>query len=227
MFKQIFLLVSLILLLVTTYMIFMWVPTELNLGISQRIFYYHVPLAWIGMISIFIVGIASVIHLITKDYKWDAIAHSSAEIGVVFATLILVTGALWAKPAWGVWWSWDPKLTTTLILWFIYVAYLMIRSYSTNQILARRYASVVAVLGAIDAPLIYLASIWWRNLHPRLNIGPLAESDSSLDSRMLLTLLVSTISFTVFYIYMLIERIKIRRIEDDLDEVHKYASNEI
>lgn len=219
--------ISLVLILITTYMIFVWVPTELNLGISQRIFYYHVPLAWIGMISIFVVGVSSIIHLITKKDKWDAIAYASAEIGVIFATLILVTGTLWAKPAWGVWWSWDPKLTTTLILWFIYVAYLMVRAYSTNQLAARKYASVVAILGAIDAPLIYLASIWWRNLHPRLNIGPLAESDSSLDSKMLLTLLVSTITFTVFYIYLLIERIEIRKIEDELDEVHRYASNKI
>ena len=208
-------------------MIFVWVPTELNLGISQRIFYYHVPLAWIGMISIFIVGISSIMHLITKKDKWDAIAYSSAEIGVIFATLILVTGTLWAKPAWGAWWSWDPKLTTTLILWFIYVAYLMVRSYSVDQMVARKYASVIAVLGAIDAPLIYLASVWWRNLHPRLNIGPLAESDSSLDSRMLLTLLVSTIAFTVLYIYLLVERIEMRKIEDELDEVHRYASNKI
>tara|TARA_Y100000748_G_C15282334_1_gene405053 strand:- start:353 stop:664 length:312 start_codon:yes stop_codon:yes gene_type:complete len=103
----------------------------------------------------------------------------------------------------------------------------MVRSYSADQILARRYSSVIALLGAIDAPLIYLASIWWRNLHPRLNVGPLSESDSSLDSRMLLTLLVATISFTIFYSYLLMERIKMRRIEDDLDEVHKYASNEV
>ena len=225
--KQIFLLVSLVFILITIYMIFMWVPTELNLGISQRIFYYHVPLAWIGMISIFVVGLSSVVHLLTKNNKWDAIAYSAAEIGVIFATLILVTGALWAKPAWGVWWSWDPKLTTTLILWFIYVAYLMVRSYSTDRIAAKKYASVVAVIGAIDAPLIYLASVWWRNLHPRLNIGPLSDSDSSLDSKMLLTLLISTIAFTVFYIYLLSERIKMRKIENDLDEVHRYASNEI
>jgi heme exporter protein C len=103
----------------------------------------------------------------------------------------------------------------------------MVRSYSENQLVARKYASVVAILGAIDAPLIYLASMWWRNLHPRLNIGPLAESDSSLDSKMLLTLLVSTITFTVFYIYLLIERIEMRKIEDELDEVHRYASNKI
>ena len=152
--------------LVATYMIFVWVPTEQNLGVSQRIFYIHVPLAWIGMISIVLVGVASVVHLATKDDKWDAIAYSAAEIGVVFATLILITGAMWAKPVWGVWWTWDPKLTTTLILWFIYVSYLMVRAYADQGSQVRRYASVVALIGTIDAPLIYLASVWWRTAHP-------------------------------------------------------------
>ena len=113
--------ITTILMLSTIYMIFIWVPTEHNLGVSQRIFYFHVPLAWIGMVSIIVVGVASVALLVSGNNKWDALAYSSAELGVIFATLILVTGAIWAKPVWGVWWSWDPKLTTTLILWFIYI----------------------------------------------------------------------------------------------------------
>tara|TARA_Y100001001_G_scaffold160272_1_gene182611 strand:- start:256 stop:879 length:624 start_codon:yes stop_codon:yes gene_type:complete len=205
-------------------MVFMWVPTEQNLGVSQRIFYVHVPLGWIGMVSIFVVGIASVIHLLTKKNLWDAIAYSAAELGVIFATLILITGAVWAKPVWGVWWSWDPKLTTTLILWFVYVGYLMVRSFSPRGSQGRRYASVVALLGAIDAPIIYLASIWWRTAHPNLNIGPLAESDSDLDSKMLITFFVSLITFTIFYVYVMLERIQMRKCEDDLDEVHQYVS---
>ena len=210
--------------LVTIYMVFMWVPTEQNLGVSQRIFYVHVPLGWIGMVSIFVVGIASVIHLLTKKNLWDAIAYSAAELGIIFATLILITGAVWAKPVWGVWWSWDPKLTTTLILWFVYVGYLMVRSFSPRGSQGRRYASVVALLGAIDAPIIYLASIWWRTAHPNLNIGPLAESDSDLDSKMYITFFVSLITFTIFYVYVMLERIQMRKCEDDLDEVHQYVS---
>tara|TARA_B110001454_G_C12409773_1_gene304614 strand:- start:49 stop:585 length:537 start_codon:yes stop_codon:yes gene_type:complete len=176
------------------------------------------------MVSIFVVGIASVIHLLTKKNLWDAIAYSAAELGVIFATLILITGAVWAKPVWGVWWSWDPKLTTTLILWFVYVGYLMVRSFSPRGSQGRRYASVVALLGAIDAPIIYLASIWWRTAHPNLNIGPLAESDSDLDSKMYITFFVSLITFTIFYVYVMLERIQMRKCEDDLDEVHQYVS---
>ena len=140
--KTILFVASFTLMLVTVYMVFMWVPTEQNLGVSQRIFYVHVPLGWIGMVSIFVVGTASVIHLITRKNLWDAIAYSAAELGVIFATLILVTGAIWAKPVWGVWWSWDPKLTTTLILWFVYVGYLMVRSFSTPGSQRRRLSLI-------------------------------------------------------------------------------------
>ncbi len=213
-----------LLMLVTIYLVFMWVPTEQNLGISQRIFYFHVPLGWIGMVSIFVVGTASVMHLSTRNDKWDSIAYSAAELGLIFATLILVTGAIWAKPVWGVWWTWDPKLTTTLILWFIYVGYLMVRAYAPKGSRGRRYSSVVALLGALDAPLIYMASIWWRTAHPDLNIGPLADS-GGLDSNMQLTFWIAFIAFTVFYIYILVERIAMRRAEDALDEVHQYVAS--
>ena len=110
---------------ITLYLVFMWVPTEQNLGISQRIFYFHVPLGWLGMVSIVIVAFASVMHLVTGRRRWDDLAYSTAELGIIFATLILVTGAIWAKPAWGVWWVWDPKLTTTLVLWQLIVTHLM------------------------------------------------------------------------------------------------------
>ena len=217
-----FLIITSLLMLVNMYLIFMWVPTEQNLGISQRIFYVHVPVAWVGMLAIFLVAIGSVLHLITRNDRWDAIAYSAAEIGLIFGTLMLVTGALWAKPAWGVWWQWDPKLTTALILWFIYVGYLMVRAYAPSGSQGRRYASVVALIGAIDAPIIYMASVWWRTAHPDLNIGPLAES--SLDTNMLMVWLYSTVAFTVFYVYLLIERISMRKAEDDIDEVYQYAN---
>ena len=222
--KTVLFVASCTLMLVTVYLVFMWAPTEQNLGVSQRIFYVHVPLGWIGMVSIFVVGIASVIHLLTRKNLWDAIAYSAAELGVIFATLILITGAIWAKPVWGVWWSWDPKLTTTLILWFVYVGYLMVRAFSAPGSQGRRYAAVVAMLGAIDAPIIYLASIWWRTAHPNLNIGPLAESGSDLDGKMYITFFVSLITFTIFYVYVMLERIQMRKCEHDLDEVHQYVS---
>ena len=216
------LIASALLMALTLYLVYFWAPTEQNLGVSQRIFYFHVPLGWIGMVSIIIVAVASIMHLATGRQRWDDLAYSTAELGVIYASLILVTGAIWGKPVWGVWWTWDPKLTTTLVLWFIYVAYLMIRAYGPMGSQGRRFASVIALIGAIDAPIIYMASIWWRTAHPALNIGPAADEAESIgDSRIYITLLVSVIAFTVMYVALLTERYALRKSESDLDELHQ------
>ena len=199
----------------TLYLVYFWVPTEQNLGVSQRIFYFHVPLGWIGMVSIIVVAVASILHLATGRQKWDDLSYSTAELGVIYASLILVTGAIWGKPVWGVWWTWDPKLTTTLVLWFIFVGYLMVRAYGPAGGQGKRFASVIALIGAIDAPIIYKATDWWRSAHPDNNIP------SDLDDRMLLTLLVSVVTFTVIYLYLLMERYSLRKSESDLDELHQ------
>ncbi len=217
------LVLSALLMALSLYMIFMWAPTEQNLGVSQRIFYFHVPLGWLGMVSIVIVAFASIMHLLTGRERWDSLAHSTAEVGLIAATLIIVTGSIWAKPVWGVWWTWDAKLTTTLILWFIYVGYLMVKAYAPAGSQGRRFASVVALIGAIDAPIIYFATVWWRTAHPELNIGPLAES-GGLDSRMALTFLVSLVAFTVLYVHVLIERYSLKQTANDLDELHRRAA---
>jgi heme exporter protein C len=210
---------------VTLYLIFFWVPTELNLGVSQRIFYFHVPLGWLGMLSIVLVAIASLMYLLTGKEKWDNLAYSTAELGVVFASLILVTGVIWGKGDLGWWWTWDAKLTTTLILWFIYVAYLMVRAYAPRGSQGARYGAVVALIGAVDAPIIYMATVWWRTAHPELNTGPLAEEIDALgSSKIYATLLVSLVAFTALYISMLMERYSLRRSETALDEVHRIVS---
>ena len=213
---------SAVMMLVTLYLIFFWVPTEVNLGVSQRIFYFHVPLGWLGMLSIIIVAVASLMHLATGKSKWDDLAYSTAELGVLFATLILVTGSIWARGDLGWWWTWDAKLTTTLVLWFIYVGYLMVRAYAPKGSQGARYGSVVALIGAVDAPIIYMATVWWRTAHPELNIGPVAtDADSIGSSKIVITLLVSTLMFTILYVYMLVERYSMRRTEAELDEVHQ------
>ena len=215
------LLLSAALMGVTLYLIYFWVPTELNLGVSQRIFYFHVPLGWIGMLSIVVVAAASGMYLLTGRDKWDSLAYAAAELGVVFGSLILVTGVIWARGDLGWWWTWDAKLTTTLILWFIYVSYLMVRAYAPKGSQGARYGAIVALIGAIDAPIIYMATIWWRTAHPELNTGPLAEADQSLGSgRIYLTLMVSAVTFTVLYAYLLAQRYSLRRAEAALDDLH-------
>ncbi len=206
----------------TLYMVFFWVPTELNLGVSQRIFYFHVPLGWLGMLSIVLVAFASIMYLITRKEKWDSLAYATAELGVVFSSLILVTGVIWARGDLGWWWTWDAKLTTTLILWFVYVGYLMVRAYAPKGSQGARFGAVVALFGAIDAPIIYMATVWWRTAHPELNTGPLAQDVDALGSgRIYLTLMVAVITFTVLYAYILVERYSLRRSEAALDEIHQ------
>ena len=207
----------------TLYLVFFWVPTDANLGVSQRIFYFHVPLGMIGLVSIIVVAIASIMHLLTGKERWDSLAYATAELGIVFATLIIVTGSIWAKPVWGVWWTWDAKLTTTLILWFIYAGYLMLRAYGPKGSQGARYGSVVAVIGAIDAPIIYMAAQWWRTAHPNLNVGPLAES-GSMDSSMALGLLISLLAFVVLFVYLLMERYSMRRSEVAVDQIYQSVS---
>ena len=210
------------LMLVTLYMVFLWVPTELNLGVSQRIFYFHVPLGWLGMISIVVVAVASIAHLITGSQWWDDLAYTTAEIGVVFASLILVTGVIWARGDLGWWWTWDAKLTTTLVLWFIYVGYLMVRAYSNKGSQGARFASVIALFGAIDAPIIYMATVWWSSAHPELNVGPVASDRDAIGSnKIYATLLVAVLAFTIFYIHLVIERFHLRRAESSLDRLHQ------
>ena len=204
----------------TLYLVFFWVPTEQNLGVSQRIFYFHVPLAWLGMLSILVVAASSALYLVTGKDRWDSLAYATAELGVLFLSVLLITGVIWNRPTWGVWWTWDARLTTTLILWFIYVAYLMVRSYAPKGSQGARYGAIVALVGAIDTPIIYMATVWWRTVHPQMNIGPLAQS-GGLDPRMQIGVLVSVVTFTVLYLYMAIERYSLKRTEAALDDLYQ------
>lgn len=214
---------SVVLMALTLYLVFMWVPTERTLGVSYRIMYFHVPVGILGSFSIVVVAFASAMHLYARKEKWDSLAFAAAEIGAVLITLTLVTGIIWNKVAWGVWWTWDPKLTTTLILWFVYVSYLMLRAYGPKGSQGARYGAVVALIGAIDTPIIYKAADWWRAAHPSLVTGPLSGPESSLESSMELALLVSLITFSVLYAYITIERYALRRAEAAVDELYRYA----
>ncbi len=212
------LLLSALLMFADLVLIFLWVPTEQVMGVVQRIFYFHVPLAWVGFLSFFVVFCASALYLWRGQRRWDALAHSAAEIGVLFTTLMLVTGATWAKPVWGVWWTWDPRLTTSLILWLLYVAYLMLRAYAPTPSQAARYSAVMGVVGFIDVPIVYFSVVWWRNIHPELVVGP-ASAPDSLDPSMLVTLMFSLFTFTVLFGYLLWERVALRNDEDALREM--------
>ena len=140
--------VSIVGVLVGLYLALLWAPTEAVMGDVQRIFYFHMPSAWVALGPSFtVVFVCSIVYLVKKDLRYDRIAAASAEIGVMFTTITLVTGPLWARPIWGAYWTWDPRLTTTLVLWFIFVAYLMLRASSSPGHKRARLCAVVGIVG--------------------------------------------------------------------------------
>ena len=205
----------------TMWMVFAWVPTETNQGAIQRALYVHVPIAWVSMVAIVAVAIFSVFYLVTGRERWDRLGAATAETGVVFGALMLITGIVWARPVWGVWWTGEAKLTTALILFFVYVAYLMFRAYFPPGTQRRRLAAVIALIGAIDAPIIYWAANLWAEAHPPLIVGPARDSDSALSADIGLTLLVGVIAFTLLFAVILVERYRIRRAEDEVTALRR------
>jgi heme exporter protein C len=210
---------GLILFILTQYLVFIYVPTEKVMGIVQRIFYLMVPMGWLALLSFLIVFIGSVLYLKQKRTKWDVLANCAAEVGIVFTTLALITGSIWAKPIWGVWWTWEPRLTATLVLWFIYVAYFMARSFATEESRGATFAAVVGIVGLVDIPIIAISTTLWRGMHPGAVIfqGGLAPS-------MLLTLLVSLTAYTTLYFILLRQRISLKNAEVEVKKLKQMHS---
>ena len=201
------------------YLIFLWVPTEKAQGIVQRIFYVHVPSAWTAFLGFAIVAVASGLFLYTGRAKYDRVARAAAEIGMVFCTLVLLTGPLWARPIWGAWWTWDPRLTMTVILWTIYAAYLLLRSFGGADEAIARYAAVLGIVGFLDVPLIRVAVVLWRGIHPTVMQAPPGEG--GLDPAMRFTLYVSAICFLLFFTWLMIVRSRMLLVEDEIESIHR------
>jgi heme exporter protein C len=214
---SIFALITLVLLSYGLYQGLIVAPREMTMGDVQRIFYYHVPSAWTAFLCFFANLVASVWYLARRNPKADAIALSTAEVGVVFCTVVLVTGPIWAKPIWGIWWTWDARLTSTLVLWLIYVSYLLLRRYSTagqNPVLA----SVLAVFGAVDVVFVYMAIRWFRTQHPQPVMG--GGEGSGIDPRMLHALLINWVGFLALALLVIWLRYKLERLRQQVEEVH-------
>jgi len=178
-------------------------PREVEMGDIQRLFYFHMPSAWIALGPAFTVVFAlSIAYLVTGKMAFDRWASASAEIGVLFTTVTLITGPLWAKRVWGVYWTWEPRLTTTLVLWFIYVGYLLLRSIAGEGERRARLSAVYGIVGWIDVPIVFLSIWWWRTIHPRL----LSGGGFAMDSRMVAALMVCLAAFTLLYLCLLVLR---------------------
>lgn len=211
--------VCLVSMILALYMVFLYAPREKTMGDVQRIFYFHVGAWWIAFLAFAVVFGASWGFLITRKRSYDQLALASAEVGVLFTTMGLITGPLWAKPAWGIYWTWDPRLTSALVLWLIYVAYLMLRRYIPDETKRANLAAVTGIIGFLDVPLVWVAIRWWRTQHPKPVVmgGP----DTGLHPQMLQALLVSLAAFLFLYLWMLHERVSLERTQEEIDHLHK------
>lgn len=213
--------VATVLVAVTVAMVFLYAPADQVQGDAQRIFYLHLPAAWLAYLSFFIIFVSSIAYLLRRDQRWDRLARSAAELGFVFTTVVLLTGSIWGRPIWGTWWTWDARLTTTLILWFIYLAYFMLRSYVGDPERGARYAAVLGIVGFVDVPIIHMSVRWWRTLHPQ-PIVVRAEGPNMPDA-MLYTLAVSLSAFMVLYAFLLVEKYRVERMKDELAQLQVEA----
>ncbi|MGH2461760.1 MAG: cytochrome c biogenesis protein CcsA [Chloroflexota bacterium] len=203
--------------LAALYCAFIYAPADAVQGDVQRIFYFHVSIAWLMYLAFFVVFASSILYLWQRAERWDILARSSAEIGVVLTTLVLITGMLWGRPIWGTFWSWDARLTSTLILWAIYVVYLMLRAYSDDQARGARYGAVLGIIGFADVPIVQMSVTWWRTLHP----GPVVSLDGqeNLPPEMLLGLMVSLVAFTLFYVFVMRQRVRIEWLKAEIAQL--------
>lgn len=185
------------LVLASMWMIFFVAPTEATMGDVQRIVYLHVSVSWCGLAGCLAMGICGAVYLVRRQLAWDLWSQAAGEVGWLCATLTLITGSAWAHEAWGTWWTWEPRLTSSLVLWTIYAGIFLVRSSIDNPHRRARIGGVLAVLGMSDVPLVWMATRWFRGVHP---VTP------EMDPRMRLVLLASVVAFTAFFAYIVVQR---------------------
>ena len=186
-----------------------YTPLEARQGAAQKIFYVHVPAAWSAMVAFTLVGLVSILYLWLRDERLDAFAASSAEVGLVFSVIMLTTGPIWGKPIWGTWWTWDARLTLTLILFLLFVGYMTLRSAVHDPAERARFAAVLGIMGMVLVPFIHLSVYLFRTLHPMPIV--LKPSSPSLPPEMLRTLLLGFLATTVLYVGFVVLRYGLAR----------------
>ena len=199
-------------------LVFLVVPTEREMGIVQRIFYFHVASAWAAFLGFFLVAGASAVYLWNGARAADRLAEASAEIGVLFCTLVLVTGPLWARPVWGVWWTWDPRLTMTVILWAIYASYLMLRAFGGEDDAVRRYAAVLGIIGVLDIPIIRVSVLLLRGIHPTV-----VTRKEGLDPMMRVGMYVSVLALALLASWLVALRMRSARLGEEIAGLRREA----
>jgi heme exporter protein C len=209
--------VGLGLVLLGLYLSFFVAPVEATMGLVQKIFYFHVPVAWLTFLAVVIGAAASVVHVVNKSEDADALAQASLELGALFGLMVLVTGPLWGYKAWGTAWEWDVRLTTFLVLELVLLAYVLLRAYAGRG--ARALASGIAIFGVVQIPLVYFSVDLWRGQHP-----PRVVSEGGLHPDMLTALIVCNFGFMLLFVALLGARLTLARVEAEVDALHLLAA---
>jgi len=213
--------VSAVLLAIATWLVFFYAPMELVMGQVQRIFYFHVANAWVGMLGFMVAAVAGIVYLRTHDLEWDIIEQAAVEISLVFFITTIVTGSIWAYPAWGTWWTWDPRLTTAAILEMIYIAYLLLRQGIEDPERRARFGAVYTLIGALSVPITFLSIRLFRTIHPALigTASSAAQGGFDMTPRMLQTFFFSLLTFSVIFATLLWHRIRLGRLAEKVEQM--------
>ena len=213
--------VTVVLLLIATYMVFFYAPQEAVMGDVQRVFYFHVAAGWVGMLGFIGAAVAGIIYLVKKDRKWDIVGLAAVEIGIVFIFINIVTGSIWARPIWNTWWTWDPRLTTATVMLLIYLAYLMLRQGIEDPDRRARFGAVYAIVGSLSVPITYFSARIFRTIHP-IVIGsgdPTATGSFDMTPLMLRTFMFSLFTFTLIFIDLFWHRIRLGQKADRVEQL--------
>ena len=213
--------VTIVTLLVATGMVFFFAPVEAVMGLVQKVFYFHVASAWVGMLSFFVAAVAGGIYLAKGDRKWDIVGLASVEIGLVFTFIAVVTGSIWARPIWNTWWTWDPRLTTTTIMLLIYAAYLMLRSGMEDPDRRARFGAVYAIVGFLSVPLTFFSARLFRTIHPVV-IGtnqPGSQGGFDMTGDMRMVFFFGLFTFTLIFADLLWHRVRLGRLQDKVEQL--------
>ncbi len=205
------------------YMVFLYAPTERVMGPIQKIFYFHLSCALLAFLSFFTAFVSGIMYLVSKDMKWDIRGLASVEIGLLFTTLVLITGVLWGRPVWNTWWTWDPRLTTSLILWFIYASYFILRSSVTRRDKRAVFCAVLAIVGFVDVPIVFLSARLWRTIHPVV----IRAGSIDMAPAMITALLVALGTFTVLWGILLYQRTKTLGLAGRVGNLEKQLDGEL
>ena len=194
------------------YSALLYAPTDSFQGNIQRIFYIHVPAALTMYVAVTLLFFASILYLQKRDDRWDEVGAAAAEVGALFGTVVMITGPLWARPVWGTWWTWDARLTSTFILWLIFIAYLMLRAYGGSPEQVARFCAVLGIIGFLDLPIIHFSVMWWRTLHPQPVIMTEEGLGAGLPGSMLATVALGLVAALLLFAVLFRYRLRVERI---------------